>query len=282
MNSIPMKVFVFSDTEWALGRIHRAVMKQLKYEVRYLHWTNPNYQDYIDNYKWCDKCITNLVAHDFIKRNFSELGFAKYIFVSHGAVEHENVQYDEKLQYGIVSDCLIDLFPNTITPFLMPNGVDPDDFHYRPKYSSIARLGWCGAPHIASKQIGWAHKISEKTQIPLHIASTLSYDEVKEWYNTIDLLLVTAIPIRYKETGPLPAFEAIVSGVPVLGTPVGNFYDVPGPKFTTVDEAVELIEHFQKNPIELFDLAKEQYDYVMKNFTYEVLAPRWKDALEFS
>ena len=277
-----MKVFIFSDTHWALGRVHRDVMKQLNYEVRYLDWANPNNEQYVKNYNWCDKCITNLVAHNFIKNNFSFLGFKKYIFVSHGFVEHEKIEYDPTLQYGITSDSLLELFPNNITPFLMPNGVDPDQFHYAPKRGSIARLGWCGASHVAFKQINWAHDIANKTEIPLYVASRLSYDELKPWYNKIDLLLITSIPIRHKETGPLPAFEAIVSGVPVLGTPVGNFYDVPGPKFTTVDEAVRIIEHFKQNPEELFDLAKEQYDYVMKNYTYEVLAPRWKDALEFS
>jgi hypothetical protein len=173
-------------------------------------------------------------------------------------------------------------FPETVTPFLMPNGVDPDEFRYIPKDGSLKKLGWCGAPHVASKQVEWAHEISNKTQIPLTIASKLSYDEVREWYNTIDVLLITAVPIRYKETGPLPAFEAIVSGIPVIGTPVGNFYHIPGPKFTTVQEAVELIQHFKEHPQELVDLAKEQYDYVMNNFTYKVLAPQWKYALEFS
>lgn len=277
-----MKVFIFSDTHWAIGRIHRGVMKQLNYEVRYLDWSNPDHAEYVKNYIWCDKCITSLVAHNFITNNFSSLGFKKYIFVSHGSIEHQGFQYDPRLQYGIVSDCLIDFFPDHITPFLMPNGVDPDEFNYRPKYGSIARMGWCGATHIASKQIEWAHEIAKKTDIPLHVASTLSYDEVRDWYNTLDLLLVTAVPVRHSETGPLPAFEAIVSGVPVLGTPVGNFYHVPGPKFTTIEEAVQLIEHYKQNPLQLFDLAKEQYDYVMNNFTYKDLASRWKDALEFS
>lgn len=110
----------------------------------------------------------------------------------------------------------------------------------------------------------------------------MSYDQVRNWYNTIDVLLITAVPIAYKETGPLPAFEAIVSGVPVLGTPVGNFRHVPGPKFVTIEEAVSLLTYFKDQPQELVELARIQYDYVMNNFTYKTLGKQWQHALEFS
>lgn len=278
-----MKVFIFSDTHWALGRIHRDVMKQLPYEVRYTDWAKYSWEEFMNNYMWCDRCITNLVSYKSLKPSFPQLDFRKCIFVSHGAVEHEGIQYDPRLKYGMVSDCLLQVFPPNIpTPFLMPNGVDPDNFNYIPKQGNLSILGWCGAPHVQSKQIHWAHEISNKTQLPLSVASTLTYEQVRDWYNTIDLLIITAEPIAYKETGPLPAFEAIVSGVPVIGTPVGNFRHIPGPKFKTVEEAVQLINYYKSNPQELQNLAREQYDYVIQNYTYKTLSTYWKNALEFS
>lgn len=277
-----MKVFIFSDTHWALGRIHRDVMKQLPHEVRYTDWASYSWQEFMDNYNWCDKCITNLVAYKGLKPSFPNLDFAKCIFVSHGAVEHEGIEYDPKLKYGMVSDCLKDVYPSSITPFLMPNGVDPDNFIYTQRNGTLTKLGWCGAPHITSKQVHWAHDISTYSGIPLTLATNLSYDQVRDWYQTIDVLLITAIPIAYKETGPLPAFEAIVSGVPVLGTPVGNFRHIPGPRFTTVEEAVHLIGFYKQKPEELRKIAKLQYDYVLKHFTYKTLAEKWQHALEFS
>jgi len=277
-----MKVFIFSDTHWALGRIHRDVMKQLPYDVRYLDWGFYSWDEFITNYNWCDKCITNLVAYKSLKPSFPFLDFKKCIFVSHGAVEHDGIVYDPSLKYGMVSNCLKDFFPSTITPFLMKNGVDPDSFEYCPKDGNIKTLGWCGAPHVQSKQINWAKEISENIGIQLSIASNLSYDEVKQWYSTIDLLLITAVPLPYKETGPLPAFEAVVSGVPVIGTPVGNFQDIPGPKFTSVEEAITIIQFYMKNPEELRSLAKIQYAYVMEHYTYKTLAKQWQHALEFS
>lgn len=67
-----------------------------------------------------------------------------------------------------------------------------------------------------------------------------------------------------------------MSGIPAIGTPVGNFRDVPGPKFTTVDEAVKLVNELREDPDRMKALALEQYNYVMKNYTFEVLADSWK------
>lgn len=280
--STVMKVFIFSDTHWALGRIHRDVMKQLPHEVRYTDWAKYSWDEFMTNYNWCDKCITNLVAYKSLKPTFPFLDFRKCIFVSHGAVEHEGIELNPALKYGMVSDCLEPLFPSMIKPFLMPNGVDPENFNYLPKNGELKTLGWCGAPHVQSKQVEWAYDIAKQTHLPLGLATRFSYDQVKSWYNDIDLLIITAVPLPYKETGPLPAFEAVVSGVPVIGTPVGNFRHFPGPKFTTVQEAVSFIEHYKTHPEELKALAAEQYEHVMKNWTYKTLAKQWQHALEFS
>jgi glycosyltransferase involved in cell wall biosynthesis len=164
----------------------------------------------------------------------------------------------------------------------MPNGVDENDFIYKERDGLIRRLGWCGGEHVASKQISWAKEISIRSGLPLDVASQLSYAEVAKWYHSVDILLVTAVPSMESETGPLPAFEAIVSGIPVIGTPVGNFRHIPGPKFATVDEALELIRFLQEHPEKVKVLAKIQYDYVIQNFTYKAMAHKWNDALEFS
>jgi glycosyltransferase involved in cell wall biosynthesis len=277
-----MKLFIFAETKWALGRIYRDFTKFLDYEVRYLDWATYVYQDFLTNYEWCDKCLTNLCAYPVLKTSFPCFDLKKCIFVSHGFIEHREATYDENLTYGMTSDSLRSLFPPNITPFLMPNGVDPDNFNYIPRNGSITTIGWCGAFLVVWKQVNWAEHITKSLNIPLKICFGMSYDEVREWYNTIDLLLITSTPEPHIESGPLPAFEAIVSGVPVLGTPVGNFRHIPGPKFTTVEEGTELVRYYRENPTKLVELAKEQYDYVINNYTYKTLSKFWKDALEFS
>lgn len=279
-----MKVLVFSDPYWSLGRVHRGVAKQLpQHEFRIVDWNKRD--NLISDYEWCDKCITNLHCIKFLKENYQMFDLKKFIFVAHGAGEYPSdpYTYDPEFTYGMTSDSVRHLFPPHIEKvFLMPNGVDPDDFMYKERDGIIRKLGWCGGEHVVSKQVGWAHDISQKTQIPLDVASHLSYDDVAKWYHSVDILLITAVPKAESETGPLPAFEAIVSGIPVIGTPVGNFRHIPGPKFGKVQEAVELIKFFRNNPEHVKKLAKIQYDYVMNNFTYKVMAHKWNDAFQFS
>jgi hypothetical protein len=277
-----MKLFIFAEKKWALGRIYTDFTKYLDYDVKYLSWENYTYSEFIETFNWCDKCVTNLCAYHLFKNTFYFFDLKKCIFVSHGFTEHDGAIYDKDMKYGMTSDSLKPLFPEYVTPFLMPNGVDPDNFNYRPGDGQIKTIGWCGAFRVTWKQAPWAEEIAKKCGTEFKICFGMDYEGVKNWYNTVDLLLVTAIPEPYIESGPLPPFEAIVSGVPVLGTPVGNFRHVPGPKFKSIEEGVELVNFYKQNPEKLVELAKEQYEYVMNNYTYRTLSKYWKDALEFS
>lgn len=276
------KLFIFSDSKWSLGRVYNDVAKQLadEFEVRFIDWREHAGNQLPETYDWCDVCITNLITIPFFRIDYPYFNLNKCIFLSHGFVEHNNAVYDPSLHYGVTSQTIMKLFPDTIQPFLMSNGVDPDHFRYEPKDGVLKTLGWCGSDVVWWKQVNWAQDISKLTNIPLSVASTLSFDDVKEWYHSIDLLLITAVPVPEQETGPLPAFEAIVSGIPVIGTPVGNFNDVPGPKFTTIDEALEIIRKLRKDPEQMKSLAKLQYDYVMEHYTYKTLVHQWRHAIE--
>ena len=100
------KVFVFSDTHWSLGRIHRGIAKQLKdtHEFRYIDWAKWSPEEFIEYFNWCDKCITNLVTYKLIKSVFPGLLYSgKFIFVSHGYPEHENIEYDLNVTHGLLS-----------------------------------------------------------------------------------------------------------------------------------------------------------------------------------
>ena len=280
------KLFIFSDTNWSLGRVYNDISKQLsdEFEIRFMDWRDHSGSQLPDSYAWCDVCITNFISVSFFKKAYPYFDLSKCIFISHGFVEHDNDVYqpiyDSSLHYGVTSETIMKLFPEPIKPFLMSNGVDPSHFKYEPKNGSLNTLGWCGASHVWWKQVNWAEDISKLTNLPLKIANTLSFEEVKNWYHTIDLLLITAVPVPEQETGPLPAFEAIVSGIPVIGTPVGNFANIPGPKFTNIDEALEIIRKLRNDPEKMKTLARLQYDYVMDHYTYDTLVHQWRHAIE--
>jgi hypothetical protein len=282
-----MKVFAFIGLNWSVHRVIMGIEKQLTdYEFRYLE--SGSYYDFDtfkNLYEWCDVMLTNLETIRVIKRCFSNfIDPKKVLYISHGSVENDVVinQYDTLSYYGMTSDCLHQLFPPNLKLYLTPNGIDPSLFRHSLRDGTLKTIGWGGCPNIPSKRVEWFHEISKKANIPMSIGYGMSFEEIAEWYHTVDLLIITAGPDVYLETGPLPAFEAIVCGVPVIGTTVGNFNKIPGPKFFNIEDAVSMIEYLKENPQRMIEIAKEQREYVLNNFTYEKLAPLWRRALEFS
>ena len=280
-----MKVLVFADSTWSVGRVHHDVERYLiNIEFIYLDWRYFDWADFINKFNECDVCLTNITCIKLIRDMNIPFSLNKCLFVSHGYPDNNATNTEDltdQLVYGITSESIRCLFPENRTIFFIPNGVEPSHFNYVERGGVIDTLGWCGHQGVKSKQPEWAHEISNKTSIPLFFASDLSFSEVCNWYLMIDILLVTAIPNNSSETGPLPAFEAIVSGVLVIGTPVGNFKNVPGPKFNSVEEAVEIIEDLKSNPAKVKQLAREQYEYVMEHCTYSSFAWKWQEALEY-
>ena len=280
-----MKVLVFADSNWSVGRVHNDVQRYLiDIEFTYVNWMGFDWSDFVAKFSDYDVCLTNIVSIKFLRETGIPFDFKKCLFMSHGYPDNDATNIDDLTDewvYGITSESIRSLFPENRTIFTMPNGVEPSHFQYTERSGLINTIGWCGSQDIKSKQSEWAHEISSKVSIPISFASTLSFSEVCRWYSTIDMLLVTSMPNKSSETGPLPAFEAIVSGVLVIGTPVGNFKNVPGPKFNSVEEATEIIEDLKLNPAKVKQLAREQYEYVMEHCTYSSFAWKWQEALEY-
>jgi glycosyltransferase involved in cell wall biosynthesis len=270
-----MRVLVFADSGWSVGRVHHDVALHIPdWEWTFLNWRNFDWNVFADAFETCDVCLTNIVSIRFWQSCGFQGDFRKCLFMSHGYVDNEATPVEAMNPYwvyGTTSEFIRPLFPD-VRVFVMPNGVEPSHFTYRPRDDVLRNVGWCGAD-VPFKRREWALRIANTLNVPLSVASNLSFEDTIKWYDTIDVLVVTA----WSETGPLPAFEAIVSGVPVIGTPVGNFAYVPGPKGTTADEIADILRNN-----DLASIAREQYDYVMKNWTYATLAPTWRGALEFT
>ena len=280
-----MKVLVFADVGWSVGRVHKDVSKYLYgIEFEFMDWYNFTWDGLINGINNADVCLTNIVSLKYFHDWKIPINLKKCLFLSHGFIDNDATPKElmlDDLAYGVTSDSIRPLFPPNRTIFTMPNGVEPSHFTYTERDGSINVLGWCGASGVPSKQIHWAHEISGQTEIPVSIGEGMSFEEIAKWYHNIDVLLITSIPNGSSETGPLPAFEAIVSGVLVIGTPVGNFKHVPGPNFNSVEEAVSLIRDLRKDPTRVKELARDQYEYVMENHTYSSFAYKWQDALEY-
>lgn len=275
------QVFVFSDSYWSINRVYRDVEKQLsdEFEFFYMHWRDYSPAEFVQRYNDCDICLTNVICVHCPMPDFPYLNFKKTLFISHGFPEHTPVKhYPTNYMYGMTSDSVIGLYPKNLPVLYTPNGVDPDNFIYRERSGEIKTLGWVGASYQPYKHLDWGKEIADRTGLPLEIGEHISFEEMKNYYQKIDVLLITAIPEHWRETGPLPAFEAIVSGVLVIGSAVGNFRKIPGPKYSTNEEGIQIINELKKNPEKVKQLAKEQYECVMNNWTYKVLAHYWRTA----
>jgi FkbM family methyltransferase len=274
------RVVVIADIGWSIGRIHYDLQTALAPEYMFtFHAANHFYMHkFLSDFHDADLCLTTFNHYNDMKRMFpKEADRKKIAIVCHGFKEFDvNPPTDliPSFTYGVTSHVLSPRF--AVPHHVVLTGAKPDEFAYAERDGVIRSLGWCGACNVAYKQSSWGHDIAKQTQLPISYAETLSYDALKDWYKTIDVLLVTAGPEVWKETGPLPPFEAICSGVLVIGVPTGNFSLLPGPKFHTVEEAVKIVKELKADPGRVKTLAKEQYDCVMAKWTYDTTKETWR------
>jgi hypothetical protein len=274
-------VLCFGRLGWSVDRVNRDIERYLNDEFRFIYyeWSTTNFPELKKIYDECDLCMTSIASVYFFQHNkpILDIDLKKCLFLSHGSCEFE-FPVPNNLNYGMTSYEISHCFPNGTPVFLMRNGVEPAHFEYKERSGEINTLGWCGSPGVLTKRHEWSYQISNGVNLPLKRAETMPFSEMKDWYHTIDILLITAGPDRWVETGPLPAFEAIASGVLVIGTNVGNFTKIPGPKFSTVEEGIEIINKLKQNPEEVKRIAKIQYQCVIENWTYKDISIGWRSA----
>ena len=140
----------------------------------------------------------------------------------------------------------------------------------------IKTLGWCGIPKGSNQGIKryWMfEEIVKKTGMDFLIPGLddYSYVNMQEYYDKIDLLICTST----SEGGPLPVFEAIACGVPVISTDVGMVKEMGTVwKFETSEQAAELVEKL-KCPETLRKYVSDQYEEFSERFTMEGMAGEW-------
>jgi len=279
LNIMKPTILIFDQGVGAVRNVHRDLEPYLidEFNIIYHDWHFTDHEFYEKEQK-ADLIMTGLDGYYYLKNVFPFEHFKKYVFVSHGYPEFTQPLPDG-LTYGMTSYVITHLFPKNSPIFLVKNGVNHTKFDHVERSGEINTLGWCGRSSFPSKRFSMASEISESTKIPLldiNGSYWIGQDEINQWYKKIDILLVTSGPEDWCETGPLPAFEAIATGTLVIGTKVGNFSCIPGPKFSTVEEAVEILNDLKQNPEKVKQIAKEQYECVMNYWTYEKNADQWK------
>jgi hypothetical protein len=278
-------VCVLADTKWSIGRVHTDIANALKGEYEFVFHNDSAF--YIDkfkaDFKRCDVFLSTPNLLGDIQRFLKGEDLRKTLLIIHynhteGWSSLRDSPLLSTLTYCTISEAVTRSFPAPV--FWTPSGVNPAFFEHTARSGTIKTLGWCGNLAWASKRVDWSYKIAEKAELAVSLAVRIPFADMPAWYKSIDVLLVTAGPEEHRETGPLPPFEAILSGVLVIGTAVGNFQLLPGPKFSTIEEAAALLNDLKKSPDKVKALAKEQYEAVLKDWTIAAVLPKWRTALD--
>jgi len=279
LNIMRPTILIFDQGVGAVRNVHTDLEPYLTDEFNIIfhdwHYTN---DEFYEKEKNADLVMTGLDGYYYLRKVFPFEHFKKYVLVSHGYPEFTD-SLPEGLTYGMTSYVIRHFFPRDSSVYIVKNGVNHKVFDHIERSGEIHNIGWCGRSTFSSKRFSMAVEIAISTNTPMTDPSETGWksrDEIKEWYKTIDLLLITSGPEDWCETGPLPAFEAIASGVVVIGTSVGNFSCIPGPKFSTVEEGIVILNDLKSNPEKMKQIAKEQYDCLLDLWTYEKNASQWK------
>jgi hypothetical protein len=287
------KIIVYGDVGWSVGNVHKNISNYLKddFEFLFLEWRYHTVEYIVSIMNDFDIILANYVSlkHFLNFKSSPNFTLKKFIFIIHGypdliGYECNNLvsieNFPSEAMYAITSMSISCLFPKDVKLQLTSNGVNLNDFEYKTSDTddnkTLTKIGWCGEPSVVSKRSNMAIQIAVKSEMLITFAVKLSIDDLKKWYHEIDILIVTSGPNEWNETGPLPAFEAIASGTLVIGTRVGNFNSIPGPKFDTIDEAATIINELKTNTEMQQQIRKEQYEYVKTNLSYDVLNLQWK------
>lgn len=262
-----MKVAVWTETIWAIGRISRAIQKYIRNaQVDIYDWSDGEKNRVLFREKWRDYDYIITKSDVFkLKELFGiELPcdiLPKLIVISHSPnLEHpyfrEHIEvYDDPLYAGVSRETCEALTKIGIkNPQWFPFGADTDIFKNNHKIQNpIRRIGFICVKNHSHPQYRQVKRpdifeeICRRVQAePVYIYNRLTEDA--SLYANIDLL----VSCSEFESGPLGIFEAAACGVPVLIKPTGNAQYIKGIRiFSTVEQAVECINHWNNNLDEL-------------------------------
>lgn len=258
-----VKVAIWGETIWALGRIHRAIQKYLGgARVDIYDWSNSESNNHLFTTAWKD--YDRIVTKSDIFKLEEMFGLKlldgildKLFVISHCPdLDHpyfkEHIEIRDGPVYAGVSKetCEALRKKGVRDPVWVPFGADTEIFKNTHVMSpdGIKRIGMiCVQGHNAEynsvKRPDMFEEICQRVgATPVYICNRLTEDATL--YSDIDLL----ISCSEFEAGPLGIFEAASCGVPVLTRPVGNAKYIPGIRaFNTVDEAVDIIGSWNGN-----------------------------------
>ena len=292
VEQIVMKVAIWTETEWAFGRIADAISKHTSptAKVTIYDWkVSEDNNRFFHNKEWLqyDIVISNSALFEFYERFCGEeiptLLRRRLAIIAHCPI-FDSSHFSEfiykltDVHYAGVSQetctnlkAKLEMDEVEWTPF----GADIDLFApLNRQPGKIQRIGFVGRPPSAGIKEEYyktkGHAVFETICAAVEAEPVYLHDrkQPSELFADVDLLLCCS----ELEGGPLGIFEAAASGVPVLSTAVGNAQHIEGiALYSSTEQAIERIRSWNAEQAELNRYAKDLMEEVRSHWSMSFL-----------
>jgi len=284
------KVAILSETKWAFGRIHYAIIKHMKqwYDFEFYDWGNgEDCSRFFHRQEW--KNFDIILGNHTITSGMVEAGWwsevpseylRKCISVGHTPImNHPNfteiIKNRDGPLYCGVTKCVIDAVYEqyNIKCDLTPIGIDTEHFFPTREITSIKRAGVIGNPDACAdiKRLDMFKEICEKANIEPVFIYEKDVNLNNKLYDGIDLFMYTSTI----EGAGLGILEAACCGIPVITTKVGYSLYLKNIKtFDTVDEALDLIKWLSE-PEQLKEYIKNLSNEIRTEWNWASIAEKY-------
>ena len=287
-------IAIWCRTSWSFGRFYSGLLKYLSnfYDFTYYDWGSIDDTASLLNNKWTDHDIiltnTCILRNDIVEKyksysccNGKKLcsDFKKKLIVTVHSNYHDKTffseHFDEEYSNSITMTGVSNEVCSRLNVPFTPSGVDIEIFNFIKNISQIKVLGFIGNYEGKMNEVKRPEMFEEivhKTSLNKLFIHSRPLSDGKAIYGDIDMLVYTSL----SEGGPLGVFEAAACGIPVISTKVGNVHELKTIKtFETVDEAVDIINHFNKNTDELEKYIKDLSEEVIQNWDWNVIGSKY-------
>lgn len=277
-----------------MGKVYKGLKKSLdfKYDIDFYDWNDhENNTDLWTNGKWKEyDAIMGNTALTFYPEELNYLeklpqeALNKMIIGIWANLNLDNAHFVERIKYtkGPLFHCVTpdiqksakDMY--NIDATLIKAGKPTSDFAPFKKVNKIKTLGLNGNPSIGEawcqiKRPDMFKEIAEKANCK-HAFIFNSTEKDNKIYKDIDMYVCTST----SESGPAGIMECALSKIPVISTLTGHAKNIKSIKtFTTVDEAVKIINELNSSPQLLNDYIEEVYNEVIKEYDWSTVAPKY-------
>ena len=294
-------VAIWTETEWALGRVAYAMHKYSKHDINIIDWsfsennvdlwTEGGWKDFdiilgnatITTYPWNEGLLSGEPPVELMK---------KLRPVIHSPCK--GCLYEEKMKYppyriaGVSEEILAQLSneygngpPRHL--HLTPPGVDLDLFRQNLRTDKIKTLGFVGSESLPCetdkekvKRSKMFLEICQKAGMNYRFIEGYPIEVGSEMFDGVDCVVCTST----MEGMPLSIVEAAASGCTIISTNVGIVKNGGFVTFETVDEAVTKLKLLNENDEVRNKYTRDVSDSVRKVFDWKEIVKRWDSFID--